>query len=153
MGFILIVVIWAIPAILLVGAAAALLATVGTRPGLQEGFHVSARLRFVDAASVGCHVVAHLFVMLFWIMLPWQEFFERELAPFWWLVGGFTIGGVFVLCLTTIITTFALRSLFRRAGLLTAEQAKHFPLRSRKLHIDPWPPCWQEPCPPAETNL
>jgi hypothetical protein len=147
MGFILIIVIWAIPAILFVGLVAALLAATGDRPGVQEGFRVSPRLRIVDAASVGFYVVTQLFVMLFWIMLPWHEFFLNEVAPFWWLVGGFAIGLVVVLCLASIITTFTLRSLFRQGGVLTAEQAKFFPLRARKLRIDPWPRCWQEPCP------
>ena len=88
-----------------------------------------------------------MFGMLFWIMLPWHEFFEHEVAPFWWLLAGFTIGGVFLLCLATKLTTVSLRYLFRQCGMLTAEQAKFYPLRARKLYIDPWPSCWQEPCP------
>ena len=58
--------------------------------------------------------------------------------------GGFPIGGIVVGSLTTTMTIFTLRYLFRFTGILTAEQATYYPLRVNKLRMDPWPLCWQE---------
>ncbi len=148
MGFHLTLLIGAIPAILFVGlVAATLFAALCSRPGIQQGFRVYPGLRFVDAGSVGCHTFTQLFGMLLWIMLPWREFFHQQVAPFWLLVCGFAMGMILALGLTATITTFTLRCLFRFTGILSAEQAKYYPLKANKTHVDPWPRCWQEPCP------
>jgi hypothetical protein len=147
MGFNVTLVFWAIPAILSVGLAATLFAATRSRPGVQQGFRVTPRLRFVDAGSLGCHAVTQLVVMLFWVMLPWREFFQQRVAPFGLLVCGFAVGGPLVLALTTVLTRCTLRWLWRRTGFLTADQAKYYPLRANKLRMDAWPPCWQEPAP------
>jgi hypothetical protein len=148
MGFSPRLLIWALPAILVVGVVATLFAAIRSRPGVQEGFRVIPRLYCVDAVSLGCHAVTASLVMFCWfIMLPWGEFFLQPVAPFWLLLCGFAFGWLLVAGLTTLATTLALRWFFRAAGILTAEQAKYYPLRANKLRFDPWPACWQEAWP------
>ena len=118
-----------------------------SREGLKPGQYIPLRLRFVDTFSIASGVPLLALVFYAWIQLA------KLLKPLWPAVvlqndaiAFFAILlPLFFLCIVSIgrFWEFSLRVLFTMIGLLSVEEAKHFPLAADKRRCDPWPESWQ----------
>jgi hypothetical protein len=118
------------------------------RPGVATGYRVKPRLRWVDTITVIADLPA-LGVAAFLCFQCWRwddQFGLGLIDPRQWTF--FPIMGILaVTCLlaATFATRTALRLIFLTTGMLTPEEARHYPLKASKEQIDPWPECWLEP--------
>ena len=121
-----------------------------SRPGLKSGHRVKPRLRLVDTVTVAFSVIAAFGGIFLWFKcLQWDSRLGLGIIvpnhftffPFLIVLMG--------LCVYTsyFVTRYALEVVFRCAGLLLAEEARHFPLQFSKNSCQAWPESWQEPQP------
>jgi hypothetical protein len=115
------------------------------RPGLRLGHRVKPSLRVVDTLTIAlemCSFFASLFLWVWW--LRWIGAVVKINHPVAILA---VVFASFLLALFAVHAAViaAMRGLLLTTGLMTPEQAAHYPLRWGKRGMDPWPESWQEP--------
>jgi len=118
-----------------------------SREGLKPDHYIPVRLRFVDSFGIASGLPLFALVFYTWIQLakllkpliPAAVLQNDAIAFFAFLLP------LFFLCIFSIgrFWEFSLRALFTMIGLLSVEEAKHFPLAADKHRCDPWPANWQ----------
>ena len=119
-----------------------------SRSGLKPGYYVPVRLRIVDTLTVlsGIPTVVAILtiamVSLWWADRLGLGVIWRSPIAFCVYLGVVLFVGGWSVWLTAIAV---LRFVFRITGMMTEAEARHYPLRADKHHVDPWPEAWQRP--------
>ena len=119
-----------------------------SRPGLKPGHYVPLRLRIVDTLT-GLSGVPMVIVMFGVVFLSLGLADKIGLGAIWRSLFAFY---AYVIVVTFVVgwtlwfaSTFWLRVIFRSLGMLTRDEAVHYPLEVSKKDIAPWPESWQKP--------
>lgn len=111
------------------------------RPGIESGYRVKRRLRFVDSTTLAVRVLGFPVGMCLWFAFGFR--LAAMFGDTWFIVALFALflAAVYVVDTTIVVV---LRVIFRASGLMTGEEAAYFPLNIGKRSVDPWPLAWQE---------
>jgi hypothetical protein len=126
------------------------------RAGVPAGFRVKPRLRWVDTITIVVQVAAvGVGGFFLWVKcLGWaRDLGLGRIVPNE-TVGVLCLVALLLACLyaTSFATTTALRLFFLITGMLTPEEARHYPLEASKKRVAPWPECWLEPDPAMQAE-
>ena len=112
-----------------------------SRTGIEPGFRVKPRLRFIDTATLVARLLGFPVAVILWFNFGFRV--AARFGDTWFIVALF--GLLLALCFAVDqMLVFALRVIFRSSGYMTSEEAQHFPLNVSKRSADPWPFDWLE---------
>ena len=119
-----------------------------SRAGLKAGYYVPLRLRIVDTLTVLSGLPIYIAAIVF-VMSSFRWIDQFGLGVIWrnpLAFLAYIIVVMFIAAWTVYLTSIAiLRFMFRMIGMMTATEAKYYPLRADKKCFDPWPDAWQKP--------